>query len=167
MTAGEHDPPGIYYEVKVDARMKLTYRNGAWSGTCTWTQTERSTVFDENGEPTGYEWENTSGTVQVNRGPLREDADASIGDRVEVQVFSEHCTYGPLPGMLTVEEIKTHTSPRQSDGSMSYYGYWKPEWPADAYAYWDVDTGLVLAYRDQRSYSYNDGWMVDTNAPLS
>lgn len=168
MTSGENDPPGLYYMVATDARLRLVYEDGVWSGTCTWTRTARNTVFDENGDPAGYEWTNTSGGQQVTQAPLREPTDVKPGDRVKVEAFGPACEYAGLGfDDLTVVRQESHSAPRQADGSMSWYAEWRPEWPAHAYAYWDAKTGLVLAYRDSARSSYHDGWMVDTDAPLS
>ena len=169
MTGGENDPPGLYYHVDEDARLRLVYNAGQWSGTCTWTRSERNTVFDDDGNAAGYRWENTSGSERITIAPLREPTDVRVGQEVHVDVFGPSCGHGDLGygGNLTVQRQESHTAPRQADGSMTWYAEWQPEWPAHAYAYWDVDTGLVVAWRESGRNSYSDGWMVDTDAPLS
>lgn len=168
MTAGDHDPPGETYETSVDARVRLVYDDGAWSGTCRWTS---STLwyhdYDENGLDRGPRWENASGEERLGMAPLREPTDVEVGDTVVVEDLGAYCNQDQLYGEIPVVERTSHSAPRQPDGSDSWYAYIQYEWPGDAYAYWDTKTGLVLAWRDQGHYSYNDGWMVDTDAPLS
>lgn len=164
-TTGGASSPGGGFSTSHDADWHLVYTNGGWNGTCTWSRSERVRQYDAENDTYHDEWTNTSGRERVTTTPPRGFTDVTVGDVVEVPYLAG-CQEDVFEA-LTVEEKTVHSAPRQSDGSPSWYGYWNPEWPADAYAYWETESGLVLAWRDQRTNGYDDGWMVDTDAPLT
>ncbi|MBW3584066.1 MAG: hypothetical protein KY455_13325 [Euryarchaeota archaeon] len=163
-TTGGASSPGGGFSTSHEADWHIVYTNGVWNGTCTWSRSERARQYDADNDTYHDEWTNTSGTETVSVAPPEGPTDVAIGDTVAVPHLVG-CREGVFDE-LTVEERTTHSAPRQTDGSPTWYGYWKPEWPADAYAYWETESGLVLAWRDQRTNGYDDGWMVDTDAPL-
>lgn len=166
--AGENAPAGAEYARDERALVTLSYLDGSWRGACAWTKSERFVeTYAEDPARRNFRWVNDSGEERVTFPPLTGPIDTRIGAEVRLDAITI-CHRGPLGhGNLTVRERTAHTAPRQPDGSDTWHASWTPPWPAEAYAYWDVATGLVVAWRDQGHYSFSDGWIEDTDAPLS
>lgn len=161
---GHESAPDASAGTAYDARLRLRYDGAAWAGTCDIQRSAFRTVSYDSGNRV-YAWNNSTETRPASFAPARGSTDVAVGDTVSVGV-AYLCQAATMSG-LTVQGRTTHSAPRQPDGSDVWYGYWKPEYPAEAYAYWDTKTGLTIAWRDQGSYSHRDGWIEDSDAPLS
>ena len=157
---GAEGVPG--YTFDMEATLTLTYRNGAWTGIC---EGERRTWVQGGGEDGADRWDNETFRETVALSPLTGPMSPDKGESITMPVFAG-CH--KRDSRLVVEGMSSHTAPRHSQPIDAWYGHYTPGTgePYDARAWWDDDTGLVLAYDVYYSRSSDRGWLVDTDAPL-
>lgn len=161
-TGGEGSPDGSY---GMDYRNDVTlrYEGGRWVGVCEGATSERFRLWDEDvGDQPAYRWENRTYRESVSFAPAVAPTDVSVGQEVTVPVVERcHTTAYPLP----VIRKETHSAPR-TDGVDAWYAHRQEVWPQDRHAWWDAETGLVLAWDHSQRHTANHGWLVDTDRPL-
>ncbi|GEM_PF-5654383 len=161
---GEDSPDGCCGK-EYDANVTLRYDGASWRGVCTISERSFQPVDHSTGWPP-YAWNNTTRTAPVAFEPLRAPTNVSVGDAPPFSTLSG-CDSLTDQENWTIVERTTHTAPRQADGSDAWHAQFRPVWPEEGDAWWDVKTGLLLAWDDQLHYGGDHGWMVDTDAPLS
>ena len=123
--------------------VRFAYANGAWSMTCT----GREESF-ENAPPMG--------PTSVARGDLVRPTEA------------HPCAITPPPVVVQGRFPQDTTRNGAFHRATVWWGDESPETYGDEDAWWDVATGLLLKWEDQGGYFRGDeGWLVDTDAPLS
>jgi hypothetical protein len=90
---------------------------------------------------------------------------ATPGQQLSLAVFD---TCGTTSDRVDVVGMSIHGAPRHSQPIDAWQGHHNPGTgePRDTTAWWDDDTGLVLAYDYLYSHSGHRGWLEDTDAPL-
>lgn len=156
--------PDSSYSQEDEGTVTWTYRNGDWTGACTYTSEE---FVRERG------WMNRTGSERLTASnpphwpPFNTKNPPAQGQRVETW-YIDGCRPVPQDFMLyagtetesaTVQgravRAATHLAEDADDGS-----------PSDFRSEWSRSTGLVLYWEWQRSYSNLSGRLVDTDAPL-
>lgn len=158
---GGEGVPG--YDRTVETTLTLTYRNGAWTGTCEGVQRTWVQNGGENGED---RYENVTLRQTVALAPPMGPRAATPGQEVSLTVLAE-C--GTQTDRVDVVGLQSHTAPRHGQPIDAWYAEYEPPngEPRDTRAWWDDETGLVLAYDFLYSHSGHRGWLVDTDAPTA